>query len=38
MRKNVCRVLAALLACTLMMTGCSSKESTEQTGPAGIAV
>ena len=38
MRKNVCRVLAALLACALMMTGCSSKESTEQAGPAGIAV
>lgn len=38
MKKNVCRVLAALLACALMMTGCSSKETTEQTGPAGIAV
>ena len=38
MKKNVCRVLAALLVCTLMMTGCSSKETTEQTGPAGIAV
>ena len=38
MKKNVCRVLAALLACALMMTGCSQTETTEQTGPAGIAV
>ena len=38
MNKNVCRVLAALLACALMMTGCSQTETTEQTGPAGIAV
>ena len=38
MKKNVCRVLAALLACALMMTGCSQNETAEQTGPAGIAV
>jgi RND family efflux transporter MFP subunit len=38
MKKNVCRVLAALLACALMMTGCSQKETTEQAGPSGIAV
>lgn len=36
--QKLCRVLAALLACALMMTACTQEEVQQDDGPAGIAV
>jgi len=38
MNRKLYRVLAALLACTFVLSACSQEEATEQTGPTGIAV
>lgn len=38
MNKKLCRVLAALLSCTFVLTACAQDEAPEQTGPTGIAV
>ena len=38
MNRKLYRVLAALLACTFVLSACSQEESPEQTGPTGIAV
>lgn len=38
MNRKLCRILAALLSCTFVLTACSQDAVTEQTGPTGIAV
>lgn len=38
MNKKLCRVLAALLMCTLMMTACGQQTEEAPAGPVGIAV
>lgn len=38
MNRKLCRVLAALLSCTFILTACAQEEVSEQVGPTGIAV